>query len=194
MAAGGPSKAAGSVLPGVSMASSQSEYMIKLLLLGDAGVGKSSLMLSFTEGEFVEGLVGTAGVDYKLKNIQYEGKSIKMQIWDTAGQERFRTLTKSYYKGAAGVVLVFDVCDEASFQNVEEWLARIEENTDRAAEILLVGNKIDLINDRVVFEEESRALAEKHGVSYVETSAKDYAAVELAFKQLLSAVLANEAL
>jgi small GTP-binding protein len=129
--------------------------MIKILLLGDANVGKSSLMLSFTEGEFKEGLIGTAGVDYKLKNIQYEGKSLKIQIWDTAGQERFRTLTKSYYKGAAGIILVYDVCDEVSFHNVEEWLKRIEENVDSSVEILLLGNKIDLINDRVVTEEQS---------------------------------------
>jgi Ras-related protein Rab-1A len=168
--------------------------MIKILLLGDANVGKSSLMLSFTEGEFKEGLVGTAGVDYKMKNIQFEGKSLKIQIWDTAGQERFRTITKSYYKGAAGIILVYDVCDQASFHNVEEWLKRIEENVDNSVEILLLGNKIDLINDRVIMPEESALFAEKHGVSHLETTAKDYANVEKAFKQLLSRVLANDAL
>lgn len=145
-------------------------------------MGKSSLMLSFTEGEFKQSLVGTAGVDYKMKNIEFGGKSLKIQIWDTAGQERYRTLTKAYYRGAAGIILVYDVCDPVSFKNVEYWLKKIKKHGDEHAEILLLGNKIDLINDRVITEEESQALAEAYSVSHYETSAKDYHNVERSFK------------
>ena len=101
-----------------------------MLLLGDAGVGKSSIMMRFTQGEFKEGLIGTAGVDYKRKNIELGGKSVKIMIWDTAGQERYRTLTKSYYKGAAGIVLVYDVTDKVSFNNVHYWLKKIRKHAD----------------------------------------------------------------
>ena len=122
-------------------------YFIKLLLLGDTGVGKSSLMFRFSEGEFKSGLIGTAGVDYKMKNIEMGGKSVKIQIWDTAGQERYRTLTKAYYRGAAGIILVYDACDRVSFNNVTYWLQKIKKHGDENVEIMLLGNKIDLIND-----------------------------------------------
>lgn len=123
------------------------DYFIKLLLLGDTGVGKSSLMYRYADGEFLSGLVGTAGVDHKMKNIEHIGKSVKIQIWDTAGQDRYRQLALSYYKGAAGIILVYDVTDPISFQNISYWLGKIKENGDDQAEIILLGNKIDLIND-----------------------------------------------
>jgi small GTP-binding protein len=155
-------------------------------------VGKSSLMLRFTEGEFKQGLVGTAGVDYKLKNIVFGGKTLKIQIWDTAGQERYRTLTKSYYKGAAGIILVYDVCDPVSFENVDYWIKKIKKNADENVEVLLLGNKIDLINDRAVAEEEARKISEENGVAHFETSAKDSKNVDQAFKQLISNILNNQ--
>ena len=104
-------------------------------------------MFRFSEGEFKSGLIGTAGVDYKMKNIEFTGKSVKIQIWDTAGQERYRTLTKAYYKGAAGIILVFDVTDPVSFNNLQYWLNKIKKHADENVEIVLIGNKIDLVND-----------------------------------------------
>lgn len=142
-------------LPNGNDDKSNAGYFVKLLLLGDTGVGKSSLMHRFSEGEFYSGLVGTAGVDYKMKNIELGGKSVKIQIWDTAGQERYRTLTKAYYRGAAGIILVFDVTDPISFENVTYWLNKIKKHGDENAEILLLGNKIDLINDIAVQREEA---------------------------------------
>ena len=162
------------------------------MLLGDTGVGKSSLMFRFTEGEFKSSLIGTAGVDYKMKNIEFGGKSVKIQIWDTAGQERYRTLTKAYYRGAAGVILVYDVTDPVSFENLEYWLKKIKKHGDENVEILLLGNKIDLINERVVTSEQSEQLAESKGVSCYETSAKDSINVDKAFKQLLNRIISNE--
>ena len=119
--------------------------------------------------------MGTAGVDYKLKNIVLGKKSIKIQIWDTAGQEKYRTLTKSYFKGAAGIILVYDVCDKASFENVDYWIQMIRKNADdEHVELLLLGNKIDLINERVVSEEDVKSMTEANkGVPHFETSAKD---------------------
>ena len=138
--------------------------------------------------------MGTAGVDYKLKNIVLGGKSIKIQIWDTAGQERYRNLTKSYFKGAAGIILVYDVCDKASFQNMDYWLQKIKNNADdEHVELLLLGNKIDLINDRVVLEEDIKSMSHAHNnVPHFETSAKDSVNVDKAFKQLISNILVNE--
>ena len=126
---------------------SSTNYFVKLLLLGDTGVGKSSLMFRFSEGEFKSGLIGTAGVDYKMKNIELGGKSVKIQIWDTAGQERYRTLTKAYYRGAAGIILVYDATDPVSFNNVSYWLQKIKKHGDENVEIMLLGNKVDLINE-----------------------------------------------
>ena len=101
------------------------DYFIKLLLLGDTGVGKSSLLYRYAEGEFLKDCVGTAGVDHKVKNIEHKGKGVKMEIWDTAGQERYRELALSYYKLAAGIVLVYDVTDESSYENISYWLGKI---------------------------------------------------------------------
>lgn len=116
-------------------------------------------MFRFTEGEFKSGLIGTAGVDYKMKNIEFGGKSLKIFIWDTAGQERYRTLTKAYYRGAAGIILVYDVSDPESFKNIEYWLKKIKKHGDENVEILILGNKIDLINDRLISQEEGERLA-----------------------------------
>lgn len=155
-------------------------------------MGKSSLMFRFTEGEFKSGLIGTAGVDYKMKNIEFGGKSVKIQIWDTAGQERYRTLTKAYYRGAAGIILVYDVTDPVSFQNIEYWLKKIKKHGDENVEILLLGNKIDLFNDRVIPIEESKGFAERNGIHYFETSAKDSINVDKGFKMLLTNIIGNE--
>eukprot|EP00347_Sterkiella_histriomuscorum_P020897 403336041 len=170
------------------------QFFVKILLLGDTGVGKSSLMFRFSEGEFKQGLVGTAGVDYKMKNIEFIGKSVKIQIWDTAGQERYRTLTKAYYKGAAGIILVFDVTDPVSFKNLEYWLKKIHKHADENVEIVLIGNKIDLVNDVQIQQDIANQIAQQKNIQYFEASAKDSYNVDMAFKTLLSNIINNQGL
>ena len=126
---------------------SNMDHLVQLLLIGDTGVGKSSLITRYADGEFVHGLIGTAGVDHKEKNIEHLSRGIKMRIWDSAGQERYRETTKNYFRRSVGIILVYDVTDKRSFQNIDYWLDQIEEHADKGTEIILLGNKIDLIND-----------------------------------------------
>ena len=119
-------------------------------------------MHRFAKGEFAEGLIGTAGVDHVMKNIEHMNKSVKIQIWDTAGQDRFREPALQYYRGAVGIILVFDLTDEKSFANVDYWLNRIRENGDKGAELLLIGNKVDMINDFHVDRDGASKLAESY--------------------------------
>ena len=102
------------------------DYLFKLLLIGDSGVGKSCLLLRFADDTYTESYISTIGVDFKIRTIELEGKTVKLQIWDTAGQERFRTITSSYYRGAHGIIVVYDVTDESTFANVKQWLQEIE--------------------------------------------------------------------
>lgn len=145
---------------------SLSDYLIEIALLGDTGVGKSSLLYRYSDGEFKSDLIGTAGVDHKQKNIELMNHSVKMKIWDTAGQIRYRPLAHTYYKGAAGIVLVYDVTDHHSFANMSYWLDKIRENADPHSQIIMLGNKIDLINDIDVDQEGARKLAADHNIPY----------------------------
>ncbi|CAH0516126.1 unnamed protein product [Peronospora belbahrii] len=149
------------------------KHKLKLLLLGDSGVGKTSLMRVFSGDEFSESMLATAGVDFKLRHISVADEAITLQIWDTAGQERFHRITSTYYKGANGIVLVYDVSDRRSFDNVGYWMNNIRQYSSptQMPAMLLVGNKIDLPN-RVVTLEEGQAAASQYGCRYIETSAK----------------------
>ncbi|TDH67359.1 hypothetical protein CCR75_004547 [Bremia lactucae] len=148
-------------------------HKLKLLLLGDSGVGKTSLMRVFSGDEFSESMLATAGVDFKLRHINVGDEAITLQIWDTAGQERFHRITSTYYKGANGIVLVYDVSDRRSFDNVGYWMNNIRQYSTpvQMPAMLLVGNKIDLPN-RVVTLEEGQAAASQYGCRFIETSAK----------------------
>ncbi|GLE06102.1 hypothetical protein PINS_up015313 [Pythium insidiosum] len=147
-------------------------HKLKLLLLGDSGVGKTSLMRVFSGDEFSESMLATAGVDFKLRNIAIGDEEIALQIWDTAGQERFHRITATYYKGANGIVLVYDVSDKKSYDNVGYWMNNIRQYASpNMPAMLLVGNKIDLPN-RVVGTEEGVATAKQYDVRFIETSAK----------------------
>ncbi|KAK4535972.1 hypothetical protein CDCA_CDCA06G1997 [Cyanidium caldarium] len=164
------------------MSAQDFDYLFKLLLIGDSGVGKSCLLLRFAEGSFSSSYMSTIGVDFKIKSIQLDdGKVVKLQIWDTAGQERFRTITSSYYRGAHGIIIVFDVTDAESFQNVSTWVSEIEHYASESVCKLLVGNKTDLDEQRVVTREQAEELAHKLNVKYIETSAKTADHVEEAF-------------
>lgn len=121
------------------------DYLFKLLLIGDSNAGKTAVLLRFADRSFTEAYISTIGVDFKIRTLELEGKVVKLQIWDTAGQERFRTITSSYYRGAHGIILVYDVTDLDSFKNLRYWLAEIERYAADAVNKLLLGNKCDLV-------------------------------------------------
>ena len=166
------------------MASAEYDYLFKLLLIGDSGVGKSCLLLRFADDTYTESYISTIGVDFKIRTIELDGKTIKLQIWDTAGQERFRTITSSYYRGAHGIIIVYDVTDKESFQNIQHWLQEIDKYANEGVMKLLVGNKSDLQSKKVVSYDEAKELADSLGIGFIETSAKNAHNVEQAFTKM----------
>ncbi|CAI0474978.1 unnamed protein product [Linum tenue] len=158
------------------------DYLIKLLLIGDSGVGKSCLLLRFSDGSFTTSFITTIGIDFKIRTIELDGKRIKLQIWDTAGQERFRTITTAYYRGAMGILLVYDVTDESSFNNIRNWIRNIEQHASDNVNKILVGNKADMDESkRAVPTAKGQALADEYGIKFFETSAKTNLNVEEVF-------------
>lgn len=132
------------------MASTDYDYVFKVLLIGNSSVGKSSLLLRFADNVFQETFYPTIGVDFKIRTFDNEGSIIKLQMWDTAGQEKFKTITSAYYKNAQGIILVYDVCDKKSFEDIQNWIGEIERYSNRETVRILVGNKCDLYGDRQV--------------------------------------------
>ncbi|CAK6958940.1 hypothetical protein PAMP_002719 [Pampus punctatissimus] len=164
------------------------DYLFKVVLIGDSGVGKSNLLSRFTRNEFNLESKSTIGVEFATRSIQVEGKTIKAQIWDTAGQERYRAITSAYYRGAVGALLVYDIAKHLTYENAERWLKELQDHADSNIVIMLVGNKSDLRHLRAVPTDEAKAFAEKHGLSFLETSALDSSNVELAFQTILTAI------
>ncbi|KAL2916249.1 GTP-binding protein [Polyrhizophydium stewartii] len=157
------------------------DYLIKLLLIGDSGVGKSCLLLRFSDDSFTPSFITTIGIDFKIRTIELDGKRIKLQIWDTAGQERFRTITTAYYRGAMGILLTYDVTDERSFNNIRNWIRNIEQHASEGVNKILIGNKCDILEKKVISKEQGQALADEYGIKFLETSAKSNIGVEEAF-------------
>ncbi|KAK0182498.1 hypothetical protein PV327_000634 [Microctonus hyperodae] len=167
------------------------DYLFKLLLIGDSGVGKSCLLLRFADDTYTESYISTIGVDFKIRTIDLDGKTIKLQIWDTAGQERFRTITSSYYRGAHGIIIVYDCTDQDSFNDVKQWLEEIDRYASDNVNKLLVGNKCDLIAKKVVEYEAAKEYAEQLGIPFLETSAKNAMNVEQAFMTMAAEIKAR---
>ena len=169
---------------------------MKFIIIGDTGVGKSCLSLQYSENRFIYSHDITIGVEFNSKRIilsdeNNKDKLIKIQIWDTAGQEQFISITRSYYRGSAGVLVVFDITRRDTFLNVENWFKEIDRNADNDCKILLIGNKSDLSENRQVSYEEANNLAKEYNISYVETSAKNYKNVEFIFNKLALQILKN---
>ena len=165
------------------------DYLFKYLIIGNSGVGKSCLLIRFTDDKYEEGYVTTIGVDFKIKTLIIEGKSVKLQIWDTAGQERFRNIVSSYYKGAQGIMMVYDITDLESFRYLDSWLKEIEKNASKNVYKILVGNKNDLEKNRKVTFEKGKEFANLHGMKFFETSAKENRNVEEAFKEMTKDII-----
>ncbi|KAL9226637.1 hypothetical protein vseg_002426 [Gypsophila vaccaria] len=161
------------------------DYLFKIVLIGDSGVGKSNILSRFTRNEFCLESKSTIGVEFATRTLQVEGKVVKAQIWDTAGQERYRAITSAYYRGAVGALLVYDITKRQTFENVNRWLHELRDHSDSNIVIMLAGNKSDLRHLRAVPEEEGHALAEAQGLSFLETSALESNNVEKAFQVIL---------
>ncbi|KAH0788366.1 ras-related protein RABE1c-like [Histomonas meleagridis] len=164
-----------------------SEQLLKILLIGESAVGKSCLLLRYTDGKFQESFMTTIGVDFKTKHIKVDDKDVKLQIWDTAGQEKFRSITKAYYRGAHGILVVFDLSRRDTFNQTRMWIDSIKEASSDPIDMILVGNKADLEN--AVTPQEAKELADSYGIAYFQTSAKENSGIEDAFMYLAKIAL-----
>ena len=165
--------------------STSMDCVYKVLLLGDSTVGKTCVLLKYTDKIFQETHMMTIGLDYRLKVMQLQsGKEIKLQIWDTAGQDRFRSITKNYYKGSHGIILIYDVTSLKTFENVKSWVSQIHEEISDKVVIYLVANKIDMDDLRKVTKEEGKKLAEELDIPFVETSAKTGENIDYIFSDI----------
>eukprot|EP01038_Epipyxis_sp_PR26KG_P006231 gene6231-8586_t len=170
---------------GANSRASKYDYLIKLLIVGDSGVGKSCLLLRYSDDSFTSSFITTIGIDFKIKSILCGDSKVKLQIWDTAGQERFRNITTAYYRGAMGILLVYDVSDENSFTNVRNWMRQIDQNAAEKVNRILIGNKSDVdASERKVSFEKGQALASEYGIKFFETSAKLNSSVDEAFMSI----------
>ncbi|XP_067650711.1 ras-related protein Rab-35-like [Haliotis asinina] len=167
------------------------DHLFKLLIIGDSGVGKSSLLLRFADNTFSGTYITTIGVDFKIRTVDVNGEKVKLQIWDTAGQERFRTITSTYYRGTHGVIVVYDVSSGESFANVKRWLHEIDQNCDVVNRIL-VGNKDDDPDRKVVLTQDAQRFADQMGIQLYETSAKENINVEEMFLAITRLVLSTK--
>ncbi|CEP62936.1 Rab family GTPase LALA0_S06e07316g [Lachancea lanzarotensis] len=164
------------------------DYLFKIVLIGDSGVGKSNLLSRFTTNEFNMESKSTIGVEFATRTIEVEGRKIKAQIWDTAGQERYRAITSAYYRGAVGALIVYDISKSGSYENCNHWLTELRENADENVAVGLIGNKSDLAHLRAVPTDEAKNFAQENQLLFTETSALNSENVDQAFRELITAI------
>lgn len=160
-------------------------YLFKVVLIGDSGVGKSQLLTRYTKNDFQLSSKPTIGVELAHEDIEIDGRIIRAQIWDTAGQERYRAITSAYYRGALGAIIVYDITNPKSYENVERWVDELKQYMDDKVVLMLVGNKVDLRHLRAVEKETATSYAEEHRMHFVETSALNATNVDVAFESTL---------
>lgn len=166
---------------------SECKYLFKIILIGNSGVGKTCLMKRYTDETYNFAQSSTIGVDFKIKSVEVDGEKVKLQIWDTAGQERFRAIISNYYRGAHGIIIVFDMGSRESFENVADWIGEVKKNTSENVEIIILGNKVDDRERIVVSEEEVEGFLRDNGIdktAFYMTSAKDNICVSDSFGYL----------
>jgi len=165
------------------------DCVYKVLLLGDSTVGKTCFLKKYTDKTFQDVHMSTIGLDYRVKTMTLKsGKVVKLQIWDTAGQDRFRAITKNYYKGANGIILIYDVTSIQTYENVKNWISQIREEASPNVIIYIAGNKIDLEEERKIKTEEGQKLAEELGLPFFETSAKTGVNINESFEDLVEKI------
>lgn len=167
------------------------DYLFKIIIIGDSGVGKSAILFRFADDLYNEGYISTIGVDFKIKTIFTKGKVIKLQIWDTAGQERFRTITTSYYRGSHMIFICYDICDSRTFNNLPMWLAEAKKYASPNIKVTICGTKSDLVSKRQVSYREGKDFADTHGFDFYETSAKKNSNIDEIFKKSSEKLLDN---
>nr|XP_056710653.1 ras-related protein Rab-10-like [Euleptes europaea] len=167
----------------------QSALLAKIVMAGEADVGKTSILRRYTQASQPASFITTVGIDFKVKTVSLNDTTLKLQIWDTAGQERFRTMTTSYFRGAHGFVLVYDVTNTESFQGIAHWMKAIYEKADENVEVILLGNKCDNEAERAIPKHRGEKLAWEYGVPFFETSAKNNVNIEHAFSVLAQEIL-----
>ncbi|KAM8833881.1 ras-related protein Rab-15-like [Synchiropus picturatus] len=167
----------------------QYDILFRLLMLGDSGVGKTCMLRRFTDREFDPAHISTIGVDFKMKTLDIDGIRVRVQIWDTAGQERYQTITQQYYRRAQGIVLVYDITSEPSFQHIVKWASDVDEYAPEKVQRILVGNKCDEESFRRVSSEDGSKLAETYGMEFFETSASTGSNISESFTRMTEMVL-----
>ena len=167
------------------------DYIMKLILLGDSSVGKTNILTKYLKNFFDPDSKATVGVEFASKNVEIEGKKIKVQIWDTAGEERYKSITSTYYKGAKGAFIVYDITRKITFDNIDKWIGDLKNNGDENIIIYLVGNKNDLIDNREVDKNEAMNKAEKYNIAFMETSALSGDNIHKIFQDLIEKVYIN---
>ena len=164
------------------------EMLVKVILIGDSSVGKTNIMTKYLKNEFKEDSKATVGVEFGSKNFTIEGHSIKAQIWDTAGQERYRSITNAYYKGAKGAFVVYDITRKETFSSIDKWITDLRSSADKKINIILIGNKTDLEQNREVTKEQGSEKSKAFGVAFMETSANNGENIEQAFDEMMQQV------
>ena len=162
---------------------------IKVMLIGDANVGKTSIIKRFCKNIFTPSFLSTYGLDFETKYLKINNKTINLQIWDTAGEERYRVIAKNYFNKSDGFVVVYDITNKNSFENVTNWLEQIQENASEHAQSILLGNKCDLEGKRIIKKEEGMELAKIHNINFYETSAEKGKNIDQAFNDLVKVIL-----
>jgi small GTP-binding protein len=167
----------------------EADFLLKIVLIGDSGVGKTNILARFTRDQFNPESKSTIGVEFATKTLEVSGKTVKAQIWDTAGQERYRAITSAYYRGAIGALVIYDITTALTFSSLGKWLQELRENADTNIVIMLVGNKTDLADKRAVSVDEGIGFSKSENILFIETSARDSSNVSEAFTTLMTEVV-----
>ena len=167
------------------------DMIFKIVLIGDTSVGKTNILSKYLSNEFDPDSKATVGVEFGTRDFKIENNTVKVQIWDTAGQERYRSITNAYYKGAKGSLLVYDITNPKTFENVDKWLSDLKTNAEEKISVVLVGNKTDLESERKISLEQGKEKAELFKLAFIETSALNGNNIEKAFNELISDVYKN---